>query len=212
MTGRPRSAEADRAILAAAVHLLARDGYQSMRMADVAAEAGVGKPTLYRRYPNKPELVAAAILALTASPQADHDPDLPVVTSAALLFLLRSAAAALATPGGMIILGSLLAQEQRDPDLIAAFRTRVFEPRHAVVRAVLSRGIAAGDVDPTTPLDVVVDVLFGSLLARAVLGEAVTDEWLADVVGLALRGSAPAASAVPTAGVPPDASAPVFRS
>ena len=189
MTGRPRSEQADRAILAAAVQLLARDGYQSMRMSDVALAAGVGKPTLYRRYPSKPDLVAAAIVALTAGPQPE--PDLPADTRSALLILLSSTARALATPGGMTILGSLLAQEQRDPDLIAAFRARVFEPRHAVVRDVLMRGITAGDVDPTAPLEIVVDVLFGAILARAVLGEPVTRDWLAGVVDLAMRGVTP---------------------
>ncbi|MEO5885881.1 MAG: TetR-like C-terminal domain-containing protein, partial [Candidatus Limnocylindrales bacterium] len=98
---------------------------------------------------------------------------------------------ALATPGGMTILGSLLAQEQRDPELIAAFRARVFEPRHVVVRAVLTRGIEAGDVDPKTPIDVVVDLLFGALLARAILGEPVTNAWLAGVVEVAMNGAAP---------------------
>ena len=189
MTGRPRSSVADRAIMDAAVHLLARDGYQSMRMTDVALQAGVGKPTLYRRYPTKADLVAAAIVALTAGPQPE--PELPSGTEAALLTLLSATATALATPGGMTILGSLLAQEQRDPELIAAFRARVFEPRHAVVRVVLTRGIETGDVDPKTPIDVVVDLLFGALLARAILGEPVTNAWLAGVVDVAMRGAAP---------------------
>lgn len=190
MTGRPRSQAADRAILDAAVMLLARDGYQSLRMSDVAEAAGVGKPTLYRRYPAKPDLVAAAIVALTAGPEPE--PELPDDTTAALLTLLRSTAQALATPGGMTILGSLLAQEQRDPELIAAFRTRVFEPRHAVVGDVLQRGIATGDVAADAPVPIVIDVLFGALLARAVLGEPVTEAWLLEVVGLAMRGMAPA--------------------
>jgi len=189
VTGRPRSSVADRAIMDAAVHLLARDGYQSMRMTDVALQAGVGKPTLYRRYPTKADLVAAAIVALTAGPQPE--PELPSGTEAALLTLLSATATALATPGGMTILGSLLAQEQRDPELIAAFRARVFEPRHAVVRVVLTRGIETGDVDPKTPIDVVVDLLFGALLARAILGEPVTNAWLAGVVDVAMRGAAP---------------------
>lgn len=189
MTGRPRSEAADRAILAATVTLLARDGYQSLRMSDVARTAGVGKPTLYRRYANKPDLVAAAIVALTATPQPE--PDLPADTRTALLSLVRSTARALATPGGMTILGSLLAQEQRDPELIEAFRTRVFEPRHAVVTDVLLRGIAAGEVDRSTSVPIVIDVLFGALLARAVLGEPVTEAWLEEVVDLAMRGMAP---------------------
>lgn len=189
MTGRPRSEVADRAILTATVTLLARDGYQSLRMSDVALTAGVGKPTLYRRYASKPDLVAAAIVALTAGPQPE--PELPADTRAALLFLLRSTAHALATPGGMTILGSLLAQEQRDPELIAAFRTRIFEPRHAVVADVLRRGIAAGDVDGSAPIAAIIDVLFGALLARAVLAEPVTEAWLVEVVDLAMRGVRP---------------------
>lgn len=189
MTGRPRSEAADRAILAATVTLLARDGYQSLRMSDVAQTAGVGKPTLYRRYASKADLVAAAIVGLTTGPEPE--PDLPADTQGALLSLLRSSAQALATPGGLTILGSLLAQEQRDPELIAAFRTRVFEPRHAVVADVLQRGIAAGDVDRHAPITAVIDVLFGALLARAVLAEPVTEAWLVDVVELATRGMAP---------------------
>lgn len=189
MTGRPRSEAADRAILAATVTLLARDGYQSLRMSDVALTAGVGKPTLYRRYASKADLVAAAIVALTTGP--DAEPELPADTREAVLSLLRSSARALATPGGMTILGSLLAQEQRDPELIAAFRTRVFEPRHAVVANVLRRGIAAGEVDRSAPITAVIDVLFGALLARAVLAEPVTDAWLVEVVDLAMRGVRP---------------------
>ncbi|HEV8295767.1 MAG TPA: helix-turn-helix domain-containing protein, partial [Acidimicrobiales bacterium] len=58
--GRPRSELADRAILAAARTLLARDGVDGMNVETVAALAGVGKATVYRRYPCRAELVVAA--------------------------------------------------------------------------------------------------------------------------------------------------------
>ena len=59
--GRPRSEEADRAILEAALTLMARDGYARMSVDAVAAEAGVSKPTLYLRYPSKAALATAAL-------------------------------------------------------------------------------------------------------------------------------------------------------
>jgi AcrR family transcriptional regulator len=186
--GRPRSEVADRDILDAAIHLLGRDGYQALSMAAVAQLAGVGKPTLYRRYASKADLVAAALVHATSRPGTE--PPLPRDTRAALRALVGATADALAAPGAMVIVGSLLAQERRDPQLIEAFRARVFHPRHAVVERVLREGIEAGELDPDTPVDVVIDVLFGAVVARAVLGEAVTPAWLDRVVDLALRSAA----------------------
>lgn len=185
--GRPRSESADRDILDAAITLLGRDGYQALSMAAVAQAAGVGKPTLYRRYASKAELVAAALIHVTSGPE----PDLPTDTAAALRALVGATAEALAAPGAMVIIGSLLAQERGDPQLIAAFRARVFHPRHAVVERVVREGIARGELDAATPVDAVIDVLFGAVVARAVLGEPVTDAWLDAVVALTLRGAAP---------------------
>ena len=185
--GRPRSEAADRDILDAAIRLLGRDGYQGLSMAGVAQMAGVGKPTLYRRYASKADLVAAALVHATSGPE----PPLPSGTRAALRALVGSTAEALAAPGAMVIIGSLLAQEQGDPQLIEALRARVFGPRHVVVERVLREGIAAGALHPATPVDVVIDVLFGAVLSRAVVGAAATPAWLDAVVDLALRGTSP---------------------
>ena len=62
--GRPRSAEADEAILRAALELLVDDGYRALTMEGVRERSGVGKATLYRRYGSKEELVRAAIVHL----------------------------------------------------------------------------------------------------------------------------------------------------
>ena len=58
--GRPRSAEADLAILEAAVDLFAEGGFDGLTVEGVAARANVGKATIYRRYPCKVDLVIAA--------------------------------------------------------------------------------------------------------------------------------------------------------
>src|SRR5215216_6900338 len=59
--GRPRSADVDRRILRAAMRVMAREGYAGMSIEEVAAEAGVSRPTIYLRYPGKAELATAAL-------------------------------------------------------------------------------------------------------------------------------------------------------
>src|SRR6266496_6782642 len=59
--GRPRSAQAHKAILDATLELLAEGGFQGLSIEAVAARAGVGKTTIYRRWPSKNELVMDAI-------------------------------------------------------------------------------------------------------------------------------------------------------
>lgn len=184
--GRPRSSTADRAIIEAAFRLLGEQGYQAMSIEAVAAAAGVGRPTVYRRYRSKAELVTAALLELGAGPE----PDLPATTRAALLEMLRHTAAAVATPGSLAILGSLLGEAHRDPALLALFRERVFGPRMASVRTVLERGIAAGELSARADPGVAIDLLFGALLARSMLGEPLDDAWLTSVVDSVVTGIA----------------------
>src|SRR5918994_6907310 len=64
--GRPREERADRAIIRAALALIAAQGIRDLRMEDVADRARVGKATIYRRYRSKDELVTAAVSALVS--------------------------------------------------------------------------------------------------------------------------------------------------
>jgi AcrR family transcriptional regulator len=179
--GRPR-ADLDGAIFEATLRLLAEDGYQRLTMGAVAEAAGIGKPTLYRRFASKAELVVAVLLSLDA---ARERPPLPHGTRDALAVLLTATAAAIATPGTMTILGSLLAQARSDPSLIVAFRDALFRPQHEVVHATLRRGVERGEVRPDVDVEAVDAMLFGSLLARATLGEAVDEAWARRVVAAA---------------------------
>src|SRR5512140_1933397 len=82
--GRPRSQEADRAILTATVDLLAERGLAAMSIEEVAARAGVGKTTIYRRWPSKGLLARVRAVTQTAMgpmltgliAEAQHDPEL----------------------------------------------------------------------------------------------------------------------------------------
>ena len=186
LRGRPRSQLADRAILTATLQVLATEGYQALTIAAVAAAAGVGRPTVYRRYRSKADLVSEALLGLEPGPE----PELPARTQPALLELLRRAAASLAMPGSLTVLGLLLGEAGRDPDLLATFREHVFGPRMAVVGLILERGIAAAELVADTDTEATIDLLFGALLARSLIGEPLDDAWLARVVECLLAGIA----------------------
>ncbi len=144
-----------------------------MSIEAVAAAAGVGKPTVYRRYRSKPELAAAAILAVTIP----DEPALPEDPRAALVMLLQLAAESLVERGAMTMIGTLLAEEARDPELVRVFRERVFAPRHEVVRRVLRTAVERGAVASRADIEVVPDLLFGALLSRSVAGLPIAPEW-----------------------------------
>jgi AcrR family transcriptional regulator len=176
--GRPRSAAVDRAILDATLRLLAIDGYQGLTFTAVAAEAQVGRPALYRRYAGKAQLVAAAFLHASAI----EEETLPSTTRDALLAFVSAPAAALSAPGAMTVLGSLMAEERRDPALVRTFRELIFQPRRELARSLLARGIAQGEIRPDIDPEAVLDLLFGALLSRAMSGAQLSRDWLDGVV------------------------------
>lgn len=182
MAGRPR-ADLDARIRDATLAILTEDGYGRLTMGGVADRAGIGKPTLYRRHPGRAALVAAVLAGMTV-PEPVAAP-LPADTRAALVSLFRSTARILDAPGSMTILGSLLAHARADPGLIEAFRDAVFRPQRAVVHDTIRAGIERGEVRADIDLEAIDAMLFGSLLARAVLGEATEERWPERVVGSA---------------------------
>ena len=184
--GRPRDPAIDDAILRSALSVLTAEGYQAMTIEGVAAEAGVGRPTVYRRFASKADLVSAALARVSAG----EDPDLPSSSRPALLALMRITARSLATTEAMVLVGSLLAEAGRDPSLVVACRERVFGPRIAQVRRLLSKGIAAGELVSGADDEATVDLLFGALLARSMLGEPLDEAWLERVVATAMAGIA----------------------
>ncbi len=177
--GRPRDRDADDRILLAAFEQLVRVGYAGLSIEAVAAEAGVAKTTVYRRYPTKRDLVIAALREETP-----FDP-VPADLSAhdALERFVRQAIHALIDSGAVRILGSLLVEDQREPGLLDVFRERILGPRRGLVMAMLQRGIERGeirpDIDPLVVTEMVAGAVFGHHL---ILGLTATDEWVESLV------------------------------
>ncbi len=186
LPGRPRSPEADHAILQAALRLLAQEGYAAMSIEAVAGEAGVGKTTIYRRYRNKEDLVTAAVAALTYPGPA---PDTGSVRSDLLELLHRIQR--LAEPGEIMpMVGTFIVEKARNPELLRLVRERVIGPRLRLVRAVVERGMACGEIRADVDPEIVADVVFGAFVTRYMHGEPISDDWMESTVDAVLLGIA----------------------
>jgi AcrR family transcriptional regulator len=171
--GRPRDAGLDASILAAAEHQLEKNGYSGMSMEAVAAAAGTTVPTLRRRYPNKMHLVAAVIDSLRVEPL----PGRARGPRADALAILANFQRNLERPLAMATLGSILSEEHRNPRLLERFRTRLLQPRRAMLRQALADGVSAGQLPRTLDVDAATNMLIGSFYARYLTGEPIPKDW-----------------------------------
>jgi AcrR family transcriptional regulator len=176
--GRPRSQAAHDAVLKAALRLVTRRGFQSVSMNEIAAEAGAGKMTLYRHWPNKAALVMDALLLLIGS-----ETDFPDAGSAieSLRRQLDLQAAFFRSSRGTLI-RSLVAEAQSDPELAIAFRERWLDPRREGVRKIMRAAIAEGSLRSDVDIDAAIDLLYGSLYYRLLLGSGALDKRFMDAV------------------------------
>ena len=182
--GRPRSERVDDAILAAARAELAARGYARMTVDAVAARAGVSKPTIYLRHPTKADLATAAIASMRVQPRPEPTGDL----RADLIAHLRLLRSGIERPNGMTTLGTVLAEENDTPELLALFRERLVAPRRQELRAVLQAARDRGELRPETDLDVAVNALVGALFARYLAAESLGGRFVSTVVDTVLDG------------------------
>jgi len=186
--GRPRSAEADRAILAATADLLAERGLAAMSIEEVAARAGVGKTTIYRRWPSKGLLALDAFVISFRAEQPQ--PDTGTLRGDLLSALHAWVRAVTQTAMGPLLTG-LIAEAQHDAELRGAWRDRVLEPMRTQHRVMLDRAIERGEIPATVDRDVVLDLFFGAAEHRLLLGHLpMTGDFIAEVVDMILTGIA----------------------
>jgi len=175
---RPRDEQATVAITEAARRQLAELGYANLSMDSVAAEAGVARTTVYRRYRDKADLVTAAIAAdpvapgpMSANTGATSDDPRSDLVQFLSAFDERFADCCLE------VLGALLGSRE-DPGALALHRRRVIEPRLAYGRSLVVRGQELGLLDPAVDPDVVLQMLTGAVLTRRVTGVPAEEGWV----------------------------------
>jgi AcrR family transcriptional regulator len=159
--GRPRSAQADRAILAAALDLLADHGPSALHIEQVAALAGVGKATIYRRWPGKEDMLVDALGELrTSLPQPQGRS-----VRADLVALLGAICRQAAEPRRARLYALVQGEGEHYPRLLARYADTVLRPRQEALKSVLRRGIATGELREDTDLDAAAFLLSGAVLA-----------------------------------------------
>jgi AcrR family transcriptional regulator len=184
--GRPRSEQADRAILAAAAQILAERGLSGMSIEEVAARAGVGKTTIYRRWTSRGTLALDAFLAEFQGQQPLPDTG---TLRGDLLAALRAWIRAVTRTSAGPILAGLIAEAQRDPELAVAWRDRVVERLRSQHKIMLDRAVERGEISVGTDYEVVLDLLFGAAYHRLLHGhQPLTDRFARQVVDLVVAG------------------------
>jgi AcrR family transcriptional regulator len=191
--GRPRSTEAHQAVLHATLELFADEGFDAMSIEAIAARAGVGKTTIYRRWDSKEELMLDAARSLQA--------EFPIVDTGNLrddmIHLLKLV-------WDMISSNSLLdklyvriiGESRANRDLYQLFYERQLGPRLQIFRQMIERAQACGEIRKDLDPFMVLDLFTGPLVSHILLSEQFAsaphpDDFPEQMVDAILQGLAP---------------------
>jgi AcrR family transcriptional regulator len=190
---RPRSAESHAAILQAALELAAEVGLRGSTIEGIAARAGVGKATIYRRWKTKEELFTEALRGVAFELP---DPDSGSVRGdivGIVAFTVEHW-----TPAAALLMPRLMVESAADPELFAVMREVLVDPRRELVKRVVRRGIDRGELRADLDLEVVTDLLIGPLVYEVLITGADLERVAAmhaQMLDTVMQGLAPASRA-----------------
>jgi len=185
--GRPRDRRLDAAVLAATRSLLVEVGYRDLSIEAIARRAGVHRPTIYRRWRTKAELVHAAIypagdLTLRVRDSGDFARD--------LRRFARNAVRLFSRPEVMAAIPGLMIDIRHDPGLRDRLSPRLEASARADFARLVERAIARGEAQPQIHPDTLFDALAGTVFLRIVTaGASALDVLADDLTALLLRGT-----------------------
>jgi len=170
--GRPRNPALDEAIILATRARLVEDGYSRMTLGDIAADAGVSRPTLYRRWSSKLELVADALDYGFRKQRDQYEIDISSLgPREAFVEAVRRLDPAYFNPDAMVLMGNFAGELARTPKLLEMLREHAVEPRVTLLERVLAqlqeRGAVSADVDKHT----IATLCFGSYFGAFYRGD-----------------------------------------
>ena len=186
--GRPRSEQARRAILGAALDLVRDEGYPAVTVDSVAKRAGVARTTIYRWWPSSTALLVDVLMDLStvvAPPPTGSDP-----LRAIRLEMRRIAAVSTKLPGRLLL--ALVGAAQHDPQIRAELLERLIYPRREAsaraIREAQARGLLRDDVNSY----IATDLFYGPIFYRVIMGhEPATERYATQIFERVLEGMAP---------------------
>jgi AcrR family transcriptional regulator len=180
--GRVRDPDIDARILAVAHRQLSAVGYEAMSLAAVAHQAGTTRQALYRRWPTKASLAAAAVQAA-----ADAEPEVSSQDPLAdLVAELADFQRGVSRPGRLSLVGTML-QDSTAPELLARYRAQVIAPRRGRILGILRRAQQLGRIAPDADLEIAITLGTGSWYARALAGLPPPPDWPTRTAALVWR-------------------------
>jgi AcrR family transcriptional regulator len=180
--GRRRDPACDEAILKATIDAFVEEGYAGVSIEGVAARAGVGKATIYRRFASKAELVVEAVRATALID--DH-----LVNTGDLRADLISAwspmVERLRGPDGKLLL-AFAAERVGNPDLAAAFERSVIGAKRVHVRKLLDEAVERGELAADADLELIAESGPAIIWHHALYGLPLDDDLPSRILDLAL--------------------------
>ncbi|WP_418956724.1 TetR/AcrR family transcriptional regulator [Streptomyces tritici] len=163
--GRPRSEAAEQAIIGAVIGLL-EEGIPlaGLSIERIARTAGVGKATIYRRWPGKEELFVDVVRSIEPP-----DPVLPGTSVRDDLVVMLSSMRERGLAKRSALLRNVFSQMQLYPKLWEQYHRIAIEPRRRLGIDALRRGVETGEIRADLDLELVNDLFVGPLLLRTVL-------------------------------------------
>ncbi|MBW4604190.1 MAG: TetR/AcrR family transcriptional regulator [Calothrix sp. FI2-JRJ7] len=158
--GRPRSLQSHQAMLQATLELLAEVGFDAMSIDGIAARAGVGKTTIYRRYTSKEELVADAIESVR---QDVEIPDTGSIWSD-IDALIEGAAQITFTPLGRKTVAMIISSASSNSQFARIYWEKYLQPRRDAFAVVIERAKARKEVSVNLEPGIVFDMMSGIML------------------------------------------------
>lgn len=172
LSGRPRSAQSHQAMLQATLELLAEVGFEAMSIDAIAARAGVGKTTIYRRYNGKEELVADAIESIREEVLI---PDTGKLSSD-IDVLIENAAHITLTPLGRQTVAMIISSAASNSGFAQIYWTNYLQPRRQAFAVVIERAKARNEVQKDLDPGLVFDTMSGIML-YALIFQPTSESW-----------------------------------
>ena len=191
--GRPRSAQAHKAILDATLKLLAEEGFQGLSIEEVAAKAGVGKTTIYRRWSSKEELVIDAIhsvqVNLSMVDTSNFRNDLVTLFKTAYQSMI-------ARPLLEQLVVKIIGEYQTNPEIFQVFITQLLVPRFQQFRHMVEQAQARNEIRRDIDWTLVIELVSGSLYFHWIItrflvpSSSSADEWVEQMIDAVMQGIA----------------------